>query len=364
MAIELKGNKGEWSELYVFLRLLSDGVLYGANENLDRLPEQLYPIIKVMREERKGIELSYCIDGDSIQICNASTKLKTVARGDFGIQAKYLLKTINETKGSSFECASVANFSNGIMVTKLKAPSGDTTDIKMTIHDQNINTDSDVGFSIKSYLGGAPSLLNASHSTNFIFEVDGIPDSAIERINQISDGSKIRRRVNSIYNLGGTIKFLDIESPVFKSNLIDAVDTNMPAMLAHMMLCYYSSGTYLVSDLLQKLVEDDPLNQKRDIFYRTKVSELLSSCALGMKPNTPWSGVEEANGGYIVVKENGEIVIYHIYNRNTFKNYLLKSTQLETPSSTRHQFGVLYKENGKTKLKLNLQIRFLKPKSN
>lgn len=364
MAIELKGNIGEWSELYVFLRLLSDGVLYGANENLDRLPEQLYPIIKIMREERKGIEFSYCIDGDSIQICNGCSKLKTVARGDFGIHAEYLLKTINGAKGRSFQCTSVASFSNGIMVTKLKAPSTDTTDIKMTIHDQNINTDSDVGFSIKSYLGGAPTLLNASQATNFIFEVNGIPDSEIDRINQISDGGKIRRRVNSIYSLGGTIRFLDLEKPIFKSNLIDAVDTNMPEMLAHMMLCYYSSGTYLVSDLLQKLVEDDPLNQKRDTFYRTKVSDLLSSCALGMKPNTPWSGVEEANGGYIVVKENGEIVIYHIYNRNTFKNYLLKSTQFETPSSNKHHFGSLYKEDGKLKLKLNLQIRFLKPKAN
>ena len=31
----LKGNKGEWSEIYVFLKLLADGKLYSADENLE-----------------------------------------------------------------------------------------------------------------------------------------------------------------------------------------------------------------------------------------------------------------------------------------------------------------------------------------
>ena len=30
----LKGNKGEWSELYALLKILSDKVLYSADENL------------------------------------------------------------------------------------------------------------------------------------------------------------------------------------------------------------------------------------------------------------------------------------------------------------------------------------------
>ena len=65
-----------------------------------------------------------------------------------------------------------------------------------------------------------------------------------------------------------------------------------------------------------------------------------------------------ATGGIIIVKENGELVCYHIYNRNEFQNYLLCNTQLEQASTSRYKFGDLYVENGRVLLKLNLQIRF------
>lgn len=47
----LTGNKGEWSEIYVLLRLLADGKLYAADDDLQR-PENIYfPIVKIIREE-------------------------------------------------------------------------------------------------------------------------------------------------------------------------------------------------------------------------------------------------------------------------------------------------------------------------
>ncbi len=33
---KLSGNKGEWSEIYVFLRLLEIGKLYAADKNLKK----------------------------------------------------------------------------------------------------------------------------------------------------------------------------------------------------------------------------------------------------------------------------------------------------------------------------------------
>ena len=79
-----------------------------------------------------------------------------------------------------------------------------------------------------------------------------------------------------------------------------------------------------------------------------------------MMPSKVWTGELDATGGYLVVKEDGEILCYHIYNRNEFEDYLLNNTKLETASSTRHEFGTVYKEGNKQYFKLNLQIRFLK----
>ena len=50
----MAGNKGEWSELYAFLRLLSQGRVYAANEKVEKIDNVYYPILKIIREEQKG----------------------------------------------------------------------------------------------------------------------------------------------------------------------------------------------------------------------------------------------------------------------------------------------------------------------
>ena len=65
-----------------------------------------------------------------------------------------------------------------------------------------------------------------------------------------------------------------------------------------------------------------------------------------IKPAKPWDGLDEANGGYIIVKADGEILAYHIYNRNFFEQYLLDNTILERASTSRHDYMSLYEENG------------------
>ena len=77
-----------------------------------------------------------------------------------------------------------------------------------------------------------------------------------------------------------------------------------------------------------------------------------------MMPSKVWTGEYDATGGYLIVKADGEIVCYHVYNKNEFENYLFTSTKLETASSSKHKFGEVYEENGEFFIKLNLQIRF------
>ncbi len=94
--------------------------------------------------------------------------------------------------------------------------------------------------------------------------------------------------------------------------------------------------------------------------YEYKVKQFLLAFALGMTAAKPWQGKFNANGGYIVVKEDGDVVCYHFFDRNDLEDYLFYNTKFDTPSTSRHHFGSIYEENGELFLKLNLQVRFVK----
>ena len=84
---------------------------------------------------------------------------------------------------------------------------------------------------------------------------------------------------------------------------------------------------------------------------------------IGMFPNKEWSGIQDVDGGCLIVKEDGEIATFYIFRKaflEYFRAYLFDKCFLDTASTSRHKFGVLYEENNITKLKLNLQVRIAK----
>jgi type II restriction enzyme len=116
-------------------------------------------------------------------------------------------------------------------------------------------------------------------------------------------------------------------------------------------------------DLVARIAKNNPLHfdaENKHKFYEYKIKRFLTDVALGMMPSKVWTGQYDATGGYLIVKENGDILCYHIYNRNKFEDYLLNNTKLETASSSRHKFGKIYEENGVLYFNLNLQVRFKK----
>ena len=82
--------------------------------------------------------------------------------------------------------------------------------------------------------------------------------------------------------------------------------------------------------------------------------------ALGMMPNTVWNGILTSLGGFLLVKKDGDVLCYYLYNLEDFQEYLLQNTKLDTPSTTRYGIGKLIKENDRYFIKLNLQVRFNK----
>lgn len=129
-----------------------------------------------------------------------------------------------------------------------------------------------------------------------------------------------------------------------------------------MLVLFYSSKLSKIKELVEQIHTLNPLSFNTEFshpFYEYKIKRFLTDVALGMMPSNVWTGQLDTTGGYLVVKADGEVLCYHIYNRNEFEDYLFSNTKLETASSGRHKFGTIYEENNELYFKLNLQIRFI-----
>lgn len=358
----LKGNKGEWSEIYTLLKLLGEGKVYAGDQNLDKIQDLFYPIIMILRQEKEG-DFNYKLqDKDVVIQTPEDEELLRIPASIFLVESEKLLKAINENEGA-FAISSIETFMNSIYCHSLKAKSSDKTDIRIILHDRRTRINSEMGFSIKSQLGGDSTLLNASKATNFNFKVTGIDlsDNEITEINSINPKrNKVIERVNAIKDKGGLLVFDKVDNSTFRNNLV-MLDGDLPTIIANLLLEQLNTGVSTLKELAVKITETNPL--KYDVgqaspFYAYKIKHLLTSAALGMMPATAWSGKFDANGGYLVVKKDGEILCYHFYDRNRFEDYLFSNAYLERSSTTRHEYASIIKEaDGSLSFKLNFQVR-------
>jgi len=359
-------NKGDWGEFYALLYLLATGRLYSADEKLNPLKDYYFPIIQIMRDEkRKGniVEhIDYVITEsgglDKVEIYVDSILRKTIDAKEFQNEAQRLKADICSAKGQQLEIIHAEEFLNDIFLERLAAPATEVTDINMRVRDTNTGRNQDMGFSIKSYFGGAPTLLNASPATNFVYEVKGLTKTQMELINAIDTKSKISDRIEKMTEFGGELFFRHVANEVFSSNLM-MIDSLMERVLAEMLLYSYQTGIKKCNAVIENVEKMNPLHYPRTGLYSYKFKKFLCAKALGMEPAKEWNGIDESNGGYIVVKADGNVVAYHIYNRDKFEQYLLDNTYFERGSTTRHQYATIYEEDGRMYMKLNLQIRFL-----
>lgn len=354
------GNKGEWSEVYTLLKVISDKQLFAGDSNLNKIEALIFPIIKVLRDETSGtFEFSY--DNDIVLVKNGEEEFR-ISVLEFQKQASFLLLKLKTKTNATFSIPEIETFINSFNNYSLKAKSSVKSDIRIVIHDLRSGTNPELGFSIKSQLGGASTLLNAGKTTNFIFKINNLTltQNQISEINAIDTRSKIKDRIEKIGEFGGSLEFQKTESSVFGNNLF-LIDSALPKIIAESLHLFFTSTFSSITELTNQITLKNPLDfnlENNHPFYSYKIKRFLTDIALGMMPSKVWNGEYDATGGYLVVKENGDVLCYHIYNRNEFEDYLFANTKLETASSTRHEFGKVYVENEQFYFKMNLQIRF------
>lgn len=359
----MKANKWEWSEFYVFLKILEDRKLPAANKDLQLLSDKFFIFKKIIRNELGQSTKIFDLENKNLLILDENGNvLKELKESEIIWKTLKIFEKIKKSKKSSFELPEAEKLMEKLMCTKIKAVSSEKSDLDAFIYDRISDSQELLWFSIKSMLGAASTLLNPGKTTNFKFEIKNLDDSLINSINSILWRSKIKDRLAAIFKNWGELTFSKMSSSSFESNL-KKIDTAFPSFIAQMLISFFSGKGSKVKDLVRILSEDSLIGE---LYWLTnedhefKVKNFLVSSALGMVPSQKWNWFTKAYWGYIVVKWDGEVICYHLYNRDEFLSYLFENTKFDTASSTRYDYGKIYSEEGRLFINLNLQIRFLK----
>lgn len=376
-------NKGEWSELYVFFKLLSDRKVYVADKDMNKLRDVFLNIISVIREENKGFEYRY-FTGDNVRITLNGADVSIV---DSALFTKYMNKVwemIRTNSTTTFTDEEVRDFLSTIYVNNITSPAqkkseffGGTADIVLDTMDYRSGVNQIMGFSCKSDIDAASTLFNASaDNTNFVYELQGtfndemmntfngmfntITKKGVEK-QEVATGE----RMSYLKQNGIDLTFLNPVKDTAKHNLIRCGGLEMPAIIGSILKYYYyerSATTATVEDSIQYLADTDPANYGFDDLYDTykvKLANLLYSMFTGLRFSKKWSGRSDVSGGYIVVKRDGDVVAFHSCIADEFKDFLIDKLKFEAPSCSRHKYMTIYKgDNDKYYLKLALQFRF------
>jgi DNA (cytosine-5)-methyltransferase 1 len=352
-------NKGEWTELFAFIKILLEQKLLLSDKDLNSTGDYF----KVNKITTENLDLEFVPLSDiKIKSINVKTKKEKEIDISSVITDSSLTNILNQIKNGSgtFEISDFEIIQNALGFSIVKGGySSQKADIILDIEHSTFVKENE-GFGIKSYLGAKPTLLNASGNTNFMFEIDGLDNTKISEINRISTTTKLKDRIEAVIKNGGTFNYLKAEKDTMNYNL-KMVDSALPEIIGYLLMAFYRNRISKLSDIAEHLCKNTDILTSLDIDDKAmlinKLKKFLVDILLGFFAGTKWDGSYESNGT-IVVKENGDLRTFHIINMENLKDYLFENVKLDTPSSSRHKFGTIIQDKMRNYFKLNLQLRF------
>ncbi|MDO5568862.1 MAG: HpaII family restriction endonuclease [bacterium] len=281
-------NRGEWSEMYVVLSLLENPNLNIVDSKLEEICNDLFIVEKLsIKEKQKLIDFILTSKKEvEIYFQNELKNMISIEEIENSIEmVKNSIKNVSSGKGA-FEIKEL----NPILKKMtdqdfLKSDSQTKSDLIATVLDTKISDRVVLKYSIKSSLGSPATLLNASHVTDFLYEIEGLKREHIALINQITTSkskTKLRDGLKKIYEFGGKIKFVDVPNESFKYNL-EMVDSNMPLYLGKALLNFYNDVSGNLKELFLSTNEF-----KDEEFAIKKLSDFFKGISFGFFPNKKW----------------------------------------------------------------------------
>lgn len=337
-------NRGEWTEAYVFLRLLGEGRIYGATTDLVKDDLTYVDIINVIRDEPDKLLIFERFIKDEIayvQSYKGEEKLKIVTAPELTNMALFFYDKIKQVASGDrkFNIPELQEYLEGLSLDSPKAKLSDNakktfgakTDIILTTEDSFDHVKATSGFSIKSHIGSSPTLFNSSQTSGFVFKIIGCDFNGMNHLNYQDGLMDIISAIKKDYSL----KYVGCRNDVFEQNL-GIVDSRMDEILQNIMLLHtgYLEGSISkkVPETSQALAILNPLKVGNpEVFYEAKLKAFLFSSFAGLTASTKWDGRKKITGGYIDVDREGDLLYYRAISDDIFESYLFNHTFFDNP---------------------------------
>lgn len=377
----MAANRGEWSELYVLFKLLGDGRIYAADENLNINTESYLEVLRIFREDAKNVITEYRT-GLNIDIYIDNDLIISIPATDFIHNADILLRTITTSSGRSFNVLQeTTDFMQTAKIHSIKATNisnfrniGGKNDIVMEVRDHTMSLIYIAGFSIKAKGKSPATLFNTAKASAFVYKLNHATTTDMNNINSLftnKGGKDKNARIKYIRNHNIELEFMGNKIlpnntySIFEDNL-DMIRGDMQAIWNQVLLIHYMSierKRTTLSDICNIIAEQNPLGKRNPhAFYEKAIKDFLYAAFSGMTASLPWNGQEAVNGGYIVAKDNGEVLAFHTRSGEAFKAFLFNTTKIDRPEASEkkgYPYAHVYENNGDFFIDLNFQVRFI-----
>ncbi|WP_455676454.1 HpaII family restriction endonuclease [Pseudoscardovia suis] len=363
------GNGGEWSEIYVLLRLLADGKIYQGDEHMKRT-DVYATILKVLRKESVITEYDRDKDGNDDEVVHIiindeeqqhihEVRIDSIQQG-----ARLLKERIPKLTSKNNTIPEIESLLEEMLVHSIKAASISSTDnplyngkndivVETKDEEGSVRT---AGYSIKSFLSSQPpTLFNTAPASGAVYWIKGATHEDMLRFNisyidsflgrgKGGDECRIRDIMNNPnYELVPLGFWQDGQGKQPFTRNLQLSGLDLPEIIQYLQLYRYGyrkgkecldETSDDVSVLVERMIEDNPVEDVMapQAYYPARVKSFLFDVFAGMTATNQWDGKRKVGGGYIDVKSNGDVLYYPARSDDNFTTYLFDNVHLESPS--------------------------------
>lgn len=367
-------NRGEWAEIVAVFACLSRGrvpTVKACETGLKETGGEV--IIAEMSIERANETILYRFNRDtppckSVSIYINNNLVDTLPMHEVSTDSQTFIAAVKEQANTHKK----GNFSvpaADVLLKKYHLGSGKTKstmkqDVDLILIDPDGIPVPKCGFSIKSFVGGNPTIFNASRAARFNFRLDGSKAreavAISKEIHSTKPKSWVQILIQRLYSIHALTLSVEIPDRRFERNL-ELLDANMPSVIGALLLNAYCTGEMALSKNLNDVILRDPMGfgKDADTFYTYRVKHFLRAAALGFSSSKPWNGQEGADGGMLFVSKAWNLYCL-MSSRKDFEDYLIRTCRFESPSSSVEKhggYGHVFEEWHGTYVDLLLQVR-------